>query len=45
VYVREFLEQLTSLPRKLWRPTFIVLDEVHLFAPEKGHGEAESTAR
>ena len=44
VYVREFLDELGALPRKLWRPTIIVLDEVHLFAPEKGHGEAESTA-
>jgi DNA helicase HerA-like ATPase len=43
-YVREFLEQLVELPRKLWRPTFIAIDEAHLFAPEKGYGEAESLA-
>jgi hypothetical protein len=42
-YVRNFMEELVGLPKKFWRPTFIVLDESHLFAPEKGHGEAESS--
>jgi hypothetical protein len=44
LYVRGFLDELGALPRKLWRATVIVLDEAHLFAPEKGHGDAESTA-
>lgn len=40
-YVRLFLETYLSLPRRLWAPTVIVLDESHEFAPEAGR-EAES---
>lgn len=42
-YVHLFLDELINLPRRLWHPTFIGLDECHRYAPEKGHGEAEST--
>lgn len=42
-FVREFLETLIDLPRKLWGPTFILIDEAHKFSPEKGAGQAEST--
>lgn len=41
-FVRLFLEAMVALPRDLWHPTLVVLDEIQLFAPEKGHGEAES---
>lgn len=41
-YVKVFLTELVSLKKSLWRPTFIALDEAHIFAPEKGHGDAES---
>ncbi|HEX8325702.1 MAG TPA: DUF87 domain-containing protein [Tepidisphaeraceae bacterium] len=41
-FVREFCETLIGLPKSLWRPLFVVLDEAHQFAPEKGQGEAES---
>lgn len=41
-FVRLFLDELISLPRTLWHPTLIVLDEAHDYCPEKGHGEAES---
>lgn len=40
-FVREFLDALINLPRKLWGSTLIVLDEAHKYAPEKG--QAEST--
>lgn len=40
-FVRLFLEALIALPRALWRPTLIVIDEAHQFAPESGR-EAES---
>jgi hypothetical protein len=43
-FVARFLSALMSAPRELWHPAMIVLDEAHLFAPEKGRGEAESTA-
>lgn len=42
-FVRRFCETLVELPKTLWRPLFVGLDEAHQFAPEKGQGEAEST--
>jgi uncharacterized protein len=41
VFVREFLTTLIELPRELWRPVLVVIDEAHLFAPEGG--DVEST--
>ena len=41
-FARLFLESLIHLPRELWRPTLIVLDEAHIYCPERGSGEAES---
>jgi Helicase HerA, central domain len=43
LFVREFLETMIDLPQKLWGPTFVVLDEAHKFAPERGSGQSEST--
>jgi len=40
-FVRLFLETLLSLPRSLWRPRILVLDEAHEFAAEGR--ECEST--
>jgi DNA helicase HerA-like ATPase len=42
-FVKLFLEALIHLPRELWRPTLVILDEAHLYCPERGSGEAEST--
>src|SRR5436189_2607630 len=42
-WVKAFLDSLMELPRKLWHPTLIAIDEAHLFAPEKGMGESEAT--
>lgn len=42
-FVRLFLDELMHLPRKLWRPTLIVIDEAHRLCPERGSGDAEST--
>lgn len=41
-YARLFLEELMALPRDLWRPLLVVLDEGHELAPEGGHGESEA---
>ena len=41
-FVRGFLEGLLALPRSLWRPALVVIDEAHRFAPERGGGEGES---
>jgi len=42
VFVKAFLEAVIDAPRKLWHPTIIVVDEAHVFCPEKGMGDAES---
>jgi uncharacterized protein len=42
-FVKLFLESLVHLPRELWRPTLVILDEAHKYCPERGSGEAEST--
>lgn len=43
VWVRTFLSALMSLPRSLWKPMVVIIDEAHLFCPEKGEGSALST--
>lgn len=43
-FVRLFLESLMNLPKPLWRPLLVMLDEAHLFCPERSSGDAESTA-
>jgi len=40
-YVRAFVENMNAAPRELWHPVLVVIDEAHVFCPEKGHGEAE----
>jgi hypothetical protein len=42
-WVRLFLESLIDAPKKLWRPTVIIVDEAHTFCPEKGAGESEAS--
>jgi hypothetical protein len=42
-FVKLFLESMLDLPRSLWRPVVIGLDEAHKFCPERSSGEAEST--
>ena len=39
-WVKIFLEALVDAPKKLWGPAVIVIDEAHLFCPEKGQGES-----
>jgi hypothetical protein len=42
-FVRLYLESLMGLPKALWRPLLVLIDEAHLFCPERSSGEAEST--
>lgn len=42
-WVRLFLEAIIDAPKSLWRPTIIVVDEAHIFCPEKGQGESEAS--
>ena len=41
-FVKIFLESLVNLPKNLWHPCLIVIDEIHTFAPESKSGRSES---
>ena len=42
-FVKLFLDALVDSPRSLWHPVLVLVDEAHMFCPEKGRGESEST--
>jgi len=42
LFVKKFLDELISLPKDLWKPTQIIIDEAHLFCPEKGQAESSN---
>lgn len=44
-FVRLFLEALVDAPKELWHPVIVVLDEAHVFAPEKDVSEASSAVK
>lgn len=35
LFVKRFLESLVNLPKELWNPVIVVLDEAHVFCPQK----------
>lgn len=39
-WVRRFLTALIEAPKKLWQPVLVIVDEAHVFCPEKGSGES-----
>ncbi len=39
-FVKLFLDALVNAPKDLWHPVIIVIDEAHIFAPEKGESAA-----
>lgn len=39
-WVQKFLDALVDAPKKLWRQVLVIVDEAHLFCPEKGAGES-----
>lgn len=41
-WVKAFLEAMINAPKKLWHPCLVVVDEAHVFCPEKGQGESEA---
>lgn len=41
-FVRLFLESMINAPKELYHPCLVVIDEAHVFAPEKGESEAMS---
>lgn len=42
-FVKVFLEALVNIPKDLWGPLLVVVDEAHVYCPEKGYGESEAT--
>lgn len=41
-YVARFLAAMIDAPKKLWQPLVVMVDEAHVYAPEKGFGESEA---
>lgn len=41
-WVRLFVEAMIDAPKELWRDVMVVVDEAHIFCPEKGAGESEA---
>ena len=41
LWVKTFLGGLLDAPKSLWRPTVVIVDEAHMFCPEKGESPAE----
>lgn len=39
-YARLFLEAMVNAPKELWHPVLVIIDEAHVFCPEKGQSEA-----
>lgn len=42
-WVKTFLEAMINAPKKLWHPVIVIVDEAHIFCPEKGAGESEAS--
>lgn len=39
-FVRLFCETMVNAPKELWHDVLVIIDEAHVFAPEKGESEA-----
>jgi len=39
-FVKTFLESLINAPKALWHPVLVVIDEAHVYCPEKGDAES-----
>ena len=42
-WVKKFLEAMIDAPKNLWHPCVVIVDEAHMFCPEKGAGESEAS--
>ena len=40
LWVKLFLDALIDAPKRLWRPLVVIVDEAHVFAPERGDSTA-----
>jgi hypothetical protein len=41
-FLRRFLDEINSTKRKFWHDRIFIIDEAHIFAPEKGKGQSEA---
>lgn len=39
-WVKRFLNAMVTAPKNLWHPVIVILDEAHVYSPEKGYGES-----
>ena len=39
-FIKLFLEAMMNAPKKLWHPVMVVIDEAHVYCPEKGKAES-----
>jgi len=39
-FVRYFLEALVDAPKALWHPALVIIDEAHVYCPQKGDAES-----
>jgi uncharacterized protein len=40
LFMRRFCEALINAPKSIWHPTMVVIDEIHMFAPQVGSAES-----
>lgn len=43
LFVRKFCDALVNAPKNLWKPTIIIIDEAHIFCPERGQAQSSSS--
>lgn len=39
-FIKLFIESMMNAPKKLWHPVIVVIDEAHIYCPEKGSAES-----
>lgn len=43
IFVKRFLDAMINAPKELWHSCLVIVDESHVFCPEKGNSEAMSS--
>lgn len=44
-FVRIFFDEVMNAPKDLWHPVLVILDEAHIFCPEKGQAESADAVK
>jgi len=42
-WVAKFIDAMIDAPKNLWHPCVVIVDEAHVFCPEKGAGESQAS--